>query len=192
MAPPLVSAARRAPRRPLSTWFTPSRCRCAPRRPKRGANPSERAATTSSNLSRGKSRYGYALTHVSNRSSSAQSSAAQAATICWPSTSSGHWGMVSVSRLPRRTARQSAAHSTSSSRVSGNRMPLGVPPTVWPERPTRCSSSPMERGEPIWQTWSTTPMSMPSSSDAVATQTLTSPFFSFSSAASRVARERLP
>ena len=50
----------------------------------------------------------------------------------------------------------------------------------------------MERGEPIWQTSSTSPMSMPNSREAVATQTLTWPYFSFSSAARRVARDRLP
>ena len=50
----------------------------------------------------------------------------------------------------------------------------------------------MEREDPIWQTRSTTPMSIPSSSEAVATHTLTSPCFSFSSAASLVVRERLP
>ena len=33
----------------------------------------------------------------------------------------------------------------------------------------------MERGEPSWQTRSTSPMSMPSSSDAVATSALSSP-----------------
>ena len=97
-----------------------------------------------------------------------------------------------ASRLRRRTARVRAAHSASSSRVRGNSRPLGVPPTEWPERPTRCSSTPMERGEPIWQTRSMSPMSMPNSSEAVATQTCTWPAFSRSSAASRVARDRLP
>src|SRR5215469_3396611 len=37
----------------------------------------------------------------------------------------------------------------------------------------------MERGEPIWQTRSTVPISMPNSSDAVATTTRNSPFFRF-------------
>ena len=45
--------------------------------------------------------------------------------------------------------------------------------------------SAIERGEPIWQTRSTSPMSMPSSSDAVATSALSSPRFSRCSAASR-------
>ena len=38
-----------------------------------------------------------------------------------------------------------------------------------PERPTRCRKLAIERGEPSWQTRSTSPMSMPSSSEAVAT-----------------------
>ena len=42
----------------------------------------------------------------------------------------------------------------------------------------RCSATAMERGEPIWQTRSTVPMSMPSSSEAVATTARSSPFFS--------------
>ena len=50
----------------------------------------------------------------------------------------------------------------------------------------------MERGAPTWHTRSTRPMSIPNSSEAVATQTLTCPARSFSSAARRVLRERLP
>ena len=52
-----------------------------------------------------------------------------------------------------------------------------VPEIVWPERPTRCSSVAMRCGDPIWQTRSTWPMSMPSSSDAVATSAFSAPFF---------------
>ena len=69
----------------------------------------------------------------------------------------------------------SAAHSTSSSRESGNSRPLGMPSTAWPERPTRCRKAAIERGEPSWQTRSTSPMSMPSSSEAVATSALSLP-----------------
>ena len=76
------------------------------------------------------------------------------------------------SRSPERTARSSAMHSTRSSRDAGNTRPFGVPATVCPDRPTRCSSVAMRCGDPIWQTRSTWPMSMPSSSDAVATSTL--------------------
>ena len=68
---------------------------------------------------------------------------------------------------PRGT---SAAHSTRSSRDVGKDAPLGqCRAIVWPDRPTRCSSVAIRCGDPIWQTRSTCPMSMPSSSDAVAT-----------------------
>ena len=50
----------------------------------------------------------------------------------------------------------------------------------------------IERGDPIWHTRSTEPISIPSSSDAVATSTCTSPFFSLRSAVSRSLRARLP
>ena len=50
-----------------------------------------------------------------------------------------------------------------------------MPPRLWFERPTRCRNVAMLRGEPIWHTSSTGPMSMPSSSDAVATRALRSP-----------------
>ena len=83
---------------------------------------------------------------------------------------------------PPAAARTSAAHSTSWSRVSGKRRPLGVAARAWPERPIRCRPVAMERGEPIRQTSSTAPTSMPSSSEAVATTTLSSPAFNRRSA----------
>ena len=92
-----------------------------------------------------------------------------------------------VSRLSRRMPRNSAAHSTSSSRVKGNSLPLEVPATVCPDRPTRCNNRLMDLGEPIWHTRSTTPISMPNSREAVATHTFTCPLFSVSSAANRMA-----
>ena len=48
----------------------------------------------------------------------------------------------------------------------------------------------MERGEPSWHARSTEPMSIPSSSDAVATMARTSPFWSRRSASSRTSRAR--
>ena len=56
MAPPPVSAAMRAPRRPRTTWCTPSRWRSAPERPRRVAMPSESMATIASNSRRGSAR----------------------------------------------------------------------------------------------------------------------------------------
>ena len=54
------------------------------------------------------------------------------------------------------------------------------------------SSVAMRCGEPIWHTRSTWPMSMPSSSDAVATSTLSLPSRSRCSASSRFSFDRLP
>ena len=50
----------------------------------------------------------------------------------------------------------------------------------------------MRCGEPIWQTRSTWPMSMPSSSEAVATSAFSWPFFSRDSASRRFSFDRLP
>ena len=85
------------------------------------------------------------------------------------------------SREPERRTR------SSSSRVVANSRPFGTlfGSTRWPERPMRCSATAIDRGEPIWQTSSTEPISMPSSSDAVATTARNSPFLSFCSASSR-------
>ena len=76
--------------------------------------------------------------------------------------------------------------------MSGKTRPLGRPLTVWPERPTRCSRVAMRCGEEIWQTRSTWPMSMPSSSDAVATSTFNRPSRNLASASRRTSLARLP
>ena len=106
--------------------------------------------------------------------------------------SSGARGIVSASIAPVRMPRTSAAHSSSSSRVVANKRPSGFAPTQWPERPMRCSATAIERGVPSCTTRSTEPMSMPSSSDAVATTAFSSPRLSRSSASKRFSRERLP
>ena len=85
------------------------------------------------------------------------------------STSSGFCGILSASSSPARRLRTVARHSTSSSRLRGKIRPLATPPRLCPARPTRCSNVAMDRVGPSWQTKSTEPMSIPSSSDAVAT-----------------------
>ena len=192
MAPPDVMAARRAPRRPRSLPFTRSRWSSAPLRPREVATPSESTSTTASNSLRSRRRYGYAPRTSANRPSSLQSWVAAAATICCARMSSGASGMESRSSTPARMALTSAAHSRSSSRVVAKMRPLGVAPIQWPDRPMRWSPTAIERGEPIWHTRSTVPMSMPSSSDAVATTAFNSPFLSRSSAVRRRRRARLP
>ena len=145
-----------------------------------------------SKSSRVRSANGAALRISSKRSSSRQFSAAHSATICCARMSSGSTGGCTASSAPLRTPASSAVHSTSSSRVIGYRRPFGVPPRLCPERPTRCRKVAMLRGEAIWQTISIGPMSMPSSSDAVATSARSSPARSCDSTRCRRSFDRLP
>ena len=121
-----------------------------------------------------------------------QSAAAQAATICCARMSSGASGTMTWSSSPRPIASTSAAHSIRSSRVVGNSRAFGVAPRQWPARPMRCTATAIDRVDAIWHTRSIVPTSMPSSSDAVATTTLSSPVFRRCSASRRVLRDRLP
>ena len=91
-----------------------------------------------------------------------------------------------------RTQRTSAAASTSSSRVSGKSRPFGTRPSRGPSGRRAAGSVAIERVAPTWSTRSTSPMSMPSSSDAVATSARSAPALSRCSASSRRSRERLP
>ena len=148
--------------------------------------------TTASNSSRASCAYGQARRTSANSASSFHSRQASRRRSAAPARRAAP--ARSAARRARRAARQSssAAHSTSSSRDCGNRRAFGTPPTAWPERPTRCRKVAIERGEPSWQTRSTSPMSMPSSSDAVATSTFSSPRFRRCSASSRASLARLP
>ena len=157
IAPPLVIAARRAPRRARSRPFTRSRCRYAAYRPRRAAMPFDSISTMPWNSARVRFRYGYARRIVSKSLASSQSSAAHIATICWARMSSGASGTISRSSSPRLMARTSAAHSTSSSRVVANSRPLGTAPRQWPARPIRCSATAIDRGDPTWHTRSIVP-----------------------------------
>ncbi len=192
MVPPEVSAVMRAPRRACKRRCTASRCRYPARGPSRVLKPSHNMRTTLSKVARLNPANGHARRTSANSASSSQSSHAASATICCASTSSGAGTMRKASSSPRRMLSSSAAHSTSSSRVCGNRRALGVPPTLCPERPARCRKVAIERGEPSWQTRSTSPISSPSSSEAVATNTVRSPALSRCSASRRVSRDRLP
>ena len=106
--------------------------------------------------------------------------------------SRGQTGMHVFSSIPRFTPRTNAAHSISSSRVTGNSRPFGVAPRQWPARPIRCSPTAKLRGDPSCTTSSTAPTSMPSSSDAVATTAFSSPDFSRFSASNRFCRDSEP
>ena len=192
MVPPEVSAVSRALRRGRNWRFTASRWMYAARGPWRVVKPSASMRTTASKSARARSRYGYARRTSAYSASSSHSAQATSATICCASTSSGCGGITSASSSPRRTQSSRAVHSIRSSRVAGNSRAFGVPSMLWPERPARCRNAAIERGEPSWQTRSTSPMSMPSSSDAVAASTFSSPRLSRCSASSRSSLARLP
>ena len=67
-----------------------------------------------------------------------------------------------------------------------------MPSSWWLARPTRWRNVPIERGDPIWQTSSTGPTSIPSSSDAVATSARREPARSRASTIRRRSADRLP
>ena len=155
--------------------------------------PSDSNCTTASKSLRSRRAKGAARRKRLNRSSSHHSSAAAtSATTCWARMSSGATGITVASRSPDRTDASRAAHSTNSSRVSGKTMASGTPASEWLDRPARWSMVAMLRGEPTWHTSSTGPMSMPSSSEAVATKARSSPARRRSSTRSRRSLDRLP
>ncbi len=127
MVPPEVNAVSLEPRRPRRRPLTASWWMSAPRRPRLLLMPSLSMVTTCPKSSRASSRYGHARRKRSNSSSSFHSRALTSATICWASTSSGRSGITRQSSSPRLALSINAAHSTRSSRDSGNRRPLGVP-----------------------------------------------------------------
>ncbi len=77
-------------------------------------------------------------------------------------------------RRVRRGARSRAGRRIRPVRraTAGTAAPWACRPPHGRSGPTRCRKAAIERGEPSWQTRSTSPMSMPSSSEAVATSTL--------------------
>ena len=70
--------------------------------------------------------------------------------------------------------------------------PRETSPTPWPARPMRCSPAVTDFGDSTWITRSTAPMSMPSSSEVVATRQGSSPDLSRSSTTSRSSRASEP
>ena len=71
---------------------------------------------------------------------------------------------------PSCIARVTAAQATRSPRNLGTITPRLAAPMVWPARPMRCMPLATEGGASIWTTRSIAPMSMPSSSEDVATR----------------------
>ena len=115
--------------------------------------------------------------------------AAQIATICCASTSSGLRGMHRLLDLPgehplaRRPPTRAGRRGT-----SGRCGPSRSAPSSWPARPIRWRPRATDFGYSTWITRSTAPMSMPSSSDEVATRHGISPRLSSSSTSTRCSR----
>ena len=84
------------------------------------------------------------------------------------------------------------AASSRSPRNFGKILPATGSPTWWPARPMRCRPRATEPGDSTWTTRSTAPMSMPSSSEDVATIARSRPAFSASSISIRCSRASEP
>ena len=89
-------------------------------------------------------------------------------------------------------ARVTAAHATRSPRNFGKMMPSLTASTWWLARPIRCMPLATEGGASICTTRSIAPMSMPSSSEEVATRAGMRPAFSASSISMRCSRDSDP
>ena len=127
-------------------------------------------SSTFSSCSRESSWKGSVAVTSRSTSSTFHSSSAAIETRCWASTSSGLRGTTVSSISPSRIRRATTAHSSRSPRNLGKIRPLETSPSPWPARPIRCSPRVTDFGDSTWITRSTAPMSMPSSSDEVATR----------------------
>ncbi|CAH0252558.1 hypothetical protein SRABI26_03184 [Arthrobacter sp. Bi26] len=138
-----------------------------------------------SNAERGSEAKGADRRTVVNHSSTSMAPRAVAATVCWARMSSGLAGTLSRSILPSSIRSTVMAVWTRSARCFGNRTPWEISPTWWPARPTRCRPLATEGGDSTCTTRSTAPMSMPSSSEDVATTQRRRPDFRSSSIKAR-------
>ena len=114
------------------------------------------------------------------------------ATICCARTSSALRGTTVGSIRPSRISFAITAHSSRSALNFGKIRPLLVAPTPCPDRPIRWRPRATDFGDSTWITRSTAPMSIPSSSDDVATRQGSSPAFSSSSIVVRSSRDSDP
>ena len=94
-------------------------------------------------------------------------------------------GTRSDSIAPARIRSTTTAVCTRSPRNFGNNTPRDTAPTWWPARPTRWSPDATDGGDSTWMTRSTAPMSMPSSSELVATTAGSRPALRSSSMSAR-------
>ena len=110
--------------------------------------------------------------------------AAQAATICCASTSRRRRGNLQAIEVARTHAAHERRAFHQFIERGGENAPLGDrSPPSGPRGQCAAARRQSSEWKPIWQTKSTKPISIPSSSDAVATSTRTSPAFSLRSAA---------
>lgn len=186
IVPPLVTASRWAPGRPVRVPCTRSQTR----RGRSSANSSlgYRPVTRSSvasNAERGRPLNGALRRTRSNQCSTSIVSTAPAATVCCARTSSGFAGTEIDSICPLTIRSTVTALLTRSARCFGNSTPWETSPTWCPARPTRCSPLATDGGASTWMTRSTSPMSMPSSSELVATTQRSRPDFRSSSMIAR-------
>ena len=118
-------------------------------------------------------------------SSTSHSSSAHIETRCWASTSSGLRGITVSSISPSRIRLATTAHSSRSARNFGKMRPSETSSSAWPARPIRCRPRVTDFGDSTWITRSTAPMSIPSSSEEVATRHGSCPDLSSSSTTCR-------
>ena len=149
-------------------------------------------SSTPSNVARPSSANGAARRTASKSPSTVHWSIDTIATICCARTSSGLRGYLVLSICASCIARVTAAHATRSPRNFGTMMPRLASSMVWPDRPIRCMPLATDGGASIWMTRSMAPMSMPSSSEEVATSPRMSPALSRSSTSIRCGRASDP
>ena len=193
MVPPLVTASRCAPGRPVSTSAARSQTSRGRSSAKAvdGYRPDSMSSTPAS-AEAGSSANGAARRTTVDSSDTGHGSIATIATICWASTSSGLRGYRSSSIAPAVIRSVTTAQDTRSPRCLGNTTPCDTAPTWCPARPTRCRPDATLGGASICTTRSTAPMSMPSSRLDVATTAGSCPDLSASSICLRSSRDTLP
>ena len=109
-----------------------------------------------------------------------------------PARRAGCAGSASTRSAPSRIRSATTAHSTRSPRNFGKITPRDTAPTWCPARPTRCRPDATDGGDSTCTTRSTAPMSMPSSSEDVATTAGSRPALRSSSTSARCSRDTEP
>ena len=157
-----------------------------------GYRPDSRSRTLLIRSSEISAKFAHRRTRSVTSRTEHSSTAARCATICCASTSSGLRRYCVVSIAPSIMRRVTTAASSRSPRCFGKIDPRDGSPTWCPARPMRCNPRLTAPGDSTWMTKSTAPMSMPSSSDEVATMARRSPRFNWSSMTTRCSRASDP